>query len=38
MPDRSVFDERIETLEDEVQQLRQQVNFLEQLLHQRHEV
>lgn len=37
VPDRSLFDQRVESLEEEVQQLRQQVNFLEQLLHQRHE-
>jgi len=37
VPDRTQFDQRVETLEEEVQQLRLQVNFLEQLLHQRHE-
>jgi hypothetical protein len=37
VPDRSLLDQRIDSLEEEVQQLRQQVNFLEQLLHQRHE-
>jgi hypothetical protein len=36
-PDRSLLDQRVESLEEEMQQLRQQVNFLEQLLHQRHE-
>ena len=34
LPATSVFDERVQTLEDEVEELRKQVRFLEQLLHQ----
>jgi hypothetical protein len=32
----TLYDQRVQTLEDEVQELRQQVRFLEQLLHERH--
>jgi len=32
----ALYDQRVQTLEDEVQELRQQVRFLEQLLHERH--
>lgn len=35
-PDNSATDERVHSLEDELEQLRQQVDFLEQLLHQQH--
>ena len=34
--DASRYDQRVQTLEDEVLELRQQVQFLEQLLHERH--
>ena len=32
----ALYDQRVQTQEDEVQELRQQVRFLEQLLHERH--
>ena len=36
-PDTSAFDQRFQMLEDEVQELRRQVEFLEELLRERHE-